>query len=47
MLIVDDERFETYAEAAKHLGVSSGVLRQRFSEFNIKKNTRRSIPFIS
>ena len=44
MLLVGDERFETYSEAAKFLRVSSGVLRQRFSEFEISKRHEDQFP---
>ena len=32
-----ETRFETYSEAAKHFGVSTGVIRNRFHNFEITK----------
>ena len=44
MLLVGNERFETYSEAANVLGVSSGVLGQRFFEFEISKRNEDQFP---
>ena len=40
----DENRFETYTEAAKFLGTTSGIVRQKFSEFPISKVNELQFP---